>query len=295
MNWHGRWKRAGDLAVDRELVLLVLGGITLGPMLVRAGLQRSVPLQAPSACALERACWHQLWSPLLPPTIAFIALIGWAVIEPEEAEVLPLPLFVLAAPFVVVWMRAAVRAIWGVRRPREIETAATIGILRPRVVVAFEFLRCIDPDAGHAVKAHEAAHARHHDPFRVWAAQFATDLQWPGRGAARRFSHWRHALELARDEEIRRQGIEGADLAAAVIAALRFGHTKASPAVAIVGGHQRVSERIARLLAPLPEANNDVHTSNRLRMSAVAAPIAALMFGATFGEAIVRALVHTIP
>jgi len=145
------------------------------------------------------------------------------------------------------------------------------------------------------VRAHEAAHARHRDPLRVWAGQFATDLQWPGRGATDRLAQWRHALELARDEEVRRHGIDGADLAAAVIAALQFANANASHAVSIVGSHERVRERIITLLEPLSTVEDEWPVPSSFRASAIAGPLGAVAFGATFGEAIVRALVQTIP
>jgi hypothetical protein len=282
--------------VDRELVLLILGAVTLGPLLLRAGMQRRVHAHPIGACALERTCWQQIWAPLVPSAIVCGALVGWVVIEPEEAEVLPLPLIVLAAPFLFVWMRATVRAIWSLRRPRSVATAATIGLIRPRVIVASDFLQAIDPDVAGAVAAHEAAHAWHRDPLRVWTAQLVTDLQWPGRGAVYRVTEWRHALELARDEEIRRAGIDGADLAAAVIAALRFGSATRSATVSIVGGHGGICDRVGRLLAPLPEIQDESQPSaSPFGWSTVAGPLGALLFGAFCGEAIVRALVHTIP
>jgi BlaR1 peptidase M56 len=297
MNSRARSRRAGDLVVDRELVLLILGAVTLGPLLLRAGMQRCVHAHPIGACALERTCWQQIWAPLVPSAIVCGALVGWVVIEPEEAEVLPLPLILLAAPFLFVWMRATVRAIWSLRRPRSVATAATIGLIRPRVIVASDFLQAIDPDVADAVAAHEAAHARHRDPLRVWTAQLVTDLQWPGPGAVHRLTEWRHALELARDEEIRRAGIDGADLAAAVITALRFGPaTRSATTVSIVGGHERICDRVGRLLAPLPETHDESQRSvSPFRWSTVAGPLGALVFGAFCGEAIVRALVHAIP
>jgi len=176
-----------------------------------------------------------------------------------------------------------------------VATAATVGIIRPRVVIASEFLRVLDSTARNAVRAHEAAHARHRDPLRVWVAQIVTDLQWPGRGATDRFAQWRYALELARDEEVRRLGVEGADLAAAVIAALQFANANASHAVSIVGSHERVRERIITLLEPLSTVEDEWPVPSSFRASAIAGPLGAVAFGATFGEAIVRALVQTIP
>jgi BlaR1 peptidase M56 len=280
--------------VDRELVFLILGALTLGPLLLRAGVQPAVDAPAPTLCRLERDCWRRLWAPLLPAVTVFGALVGWALIEPDDAELLPLPLIAIGMPFLLLWMRAAVRALWGLRRT-SVPTAATLGLLRPRVVIAPQFMQTIDDTAQHAVRAHEAAHARHRDPLRVWAAQFATDLQWPGRGATDRLAQWRHALELARDEEVRRHGIDGADLAAAVIAALQFANANASHALSIVGSHERVRERIITLLAPLSTVEDEWPVPSSFRASAIAGPLGAVAFGATFGEAIVRALVQTIP
>jgi beta-lactamase regulating signal transducer with metallopeptidase domain len=232
--------------------------------------------------------------PLRPAAIVFCALTGWVAVEPDDAELMPLPVILLGVPFVAVWVRAAVRALWGLRHVRVVSTAATLGVFRPRVVIAPAFLRDIDDAARAAVEAHEAAHLNHRDPLRVWVAQLATDLQWPGRRAQQRFSQWRHALELARDEEVRRLGVDGADLAAAVIAALRFSSAKTSPAVSIVGHHHRVRDRIGRLLAPLPPVHQEPEMSKRWRASAMAAAVAAIVFGATCGEMLVQTLAHSI-
>ena len=280
--------------MDRELVFLVFGALTLGPLLLLAGMRRAVPAQASNACALERDRWRRVWAPLLPSAIVFGALVGWAVFEPENAEALPLSLIVMGVPIGVMWVRVAVRALWGLRRASAVSTAATVGLIRPRIVIAPAFWRAIDEAARDAVTAHESAHARHRDPLRVWAAQLAADLQWPGRGANTRLAQWRHALELARDEEARRQGVDGADLAAAVIVALRLGSVTFSEGVSIVGSHEGVRDRIHRLLAPLPATEDESTQPRSFRVAMIGGLLGAAMFGASFGEAIVRALVHTI-
>lgn len=280
--------------MDRELVLLVFSALTLGPLLLVAGLTPARQTRAISARGLERACWRRLWVPLLPSAIVSGGLIGWAAIEPANAERLPLPLIVMGVPIAAVWIRASLRALSGLRRPAAIATAATCGVMRPRIVIAPAFLRTLDDAAGAAVAAHEGAHARHRDPLRVWAARLASDLQWPGRGATTRLAQWRHALELARDEEVRRHGVDGADLAAAVIAALRFGTVSAPPTVSIVGTHEGVRDRIHRLLAPLPHLEHPSTPSPWLSAASLAAPLGAAVLGASFGEAVVRALVQTL-
>jgi hypothetical protein len=120
-------------------------------------------------------------------------------------------------------------------------------------VVAPELARALDETALQAALAHERTHVRHRDPLRIWLAQFVTDLQWPCGSAQRRFTGWLASLEQARDDEARCAGIEGADLAAAVLSALRF-QTRASAAATLIGRPEALAARIARLLQPLPES-----------------------------------------
>ena len=91
--------------------------------------------------------------------------------------------------------------------PKQIRSAATVALLRPRVVVCETFGAQLDEHALAAALAHEQAHARHRDPLRIWLAQIVTDLQWPLSGARARFEQWLFALELARDEEAPRDAI----------------------------------------------------------------------------------------
>jgi beta-lactamase regulating signal transducer with metallopeptidase domain len=128
-----------------------------------------------------------------------------------------------------------------------------VGLLRPRIVVAPELAKALDEHALRAALAHERTHVRHRDPLRIWLAQFVTDLQWPWTPARRRFTGWLAALEYARDDEARAAGIEGADLAAAVIGSLRFQIGTAAAAATLIGQPEVLPARIARLLRPLPE------------------------------------------
>ena len=98
--------------MDRELVFLVFSTLTLGPLLLLAGMRRAAQAQASSACGLQRDCWRRLWAPLLPSGIVFGALFGWALIDPDQAVRLPLPLIVIGVPIYVVWGRVLVRARW---------------------------------------------------------------------------------------------------------------------------------------------------------------------------------------
>ncbi|WP_256445441.1 M48 family metalloprotease [Pyxidicoccus parkwayensis] len=131
--------------------------------------------------------------------------------------------------------------------------AMTVGVLRPRVLIHDDLIESLDAPALRAVRAHEEAHARARDPLRIWLAQFATDMQWPIPGAACRLYAWRNALEVARDDDARRCGIDGVDLVAALVAAARLssGGPEGMAATA-VGNGSFLRERIARLLSPIP-------------------------------------------
>jgi len=61
-------------------------------------------------------------------------------------------------------------------------------------------------------------------------------------------------LELARDDEARAGGIDGADLAAAVLGSVRFQVSGSVAAATLIGRPEALRGRIARLLAPLPAA-----------------------------------------
>jgi len=57
---------------------------------------------------------------------------------------------------------------------------------------------------------------------------------------------------LARDEEARDGGVDGEDLAAALISAVRLSQRRVvSPAATLVDGEQALVLRVGRLLAPL--------------------------------------------
>lgn len=217
------YANAGGPAVDRELLLAGLVVAAAGVTLFMAGLsRRTVNDPTVSARRWERLSWRTLWWPMVPVVVASSILIGWAIIEPAESdEHLPASAALLATVVVGMWVQAAVRAIHALamRKPC---LAGTVGLWRPRVVVSEDLRQHVDADAWEAIQAHEAAHVRHRDPLRIWLVQLLTDLQWPGPGARRRFDHWRHVLELARDEEARESGVDGADLAAAVLVAARL-------------------------------------------------------------------------
>ena len=271
--------------MDRELVLVIVILVTGGIGAVAVGLVPS-PRRSDDVVRSERALWRAITRPLAAIGLVVATIIGWALQEPRHAEVLRSPLLLLAALVAFVWVRAAVRAGFSLRTPAD-EPAMTIGLLHPRIVVSTEFAAAIDRDVLAAVIAHEAAHARHRDPLRIFIAQLATDLQWPSRQAHTRLDDWTSALEMARDDEARSSGADGADLAAGIVAAARIKQTT-SGAVARLTGAQLVV-RIERLLRPLSHhgAGSPSRTTGIIWLVALGAAVA---FGALCGESIVSAL-----
>ena len=105
-----------------------------------------------------------------------------------------------------------------------------------------------------AALEHERAHVRGRDPLRIWLASIVTDMQWPWPPARRRFTAWLRALEIARDDEARANGVRGADLAAAILAiatAQRALPTHCATAP-LTDDSRRLQDRIARLLGDEP-------------------------------------------
>ena len=241
----------------------------------------------------ERRTWLALWLPLAPAAVGLAALAGWALQEPRLTDEILRPLTpLLVAPLGCVWLRALWRAGRALVRPRVPPLAATLGLLRPRIAIDPRLARDLDGAAGAAVLAHERAHCLHHDPLRIWLGQIASDLQWPSARAAARFSAWRQALELARDEEARAGGVDGEDLAAALIGAARLGQGRALTAAApLIDVEQALVLRVGRLLAPLraPAATRRWWLGLAFAGS-LALLAASAIFGLAHGDLLVRAL-----
>jgi BlaR1 peptidase M56 len=296
--------------MDRELVLAVLIAGLCGPTLLCFGL---LPLSTPAtpsrerAGARERAAWLRLWLPLAPAVVLLAFLCGWALQEPDTSEARPRMVEILAvAPFGLIWLRAALRAVRALLAPARKPLAATRGLFRPRAWIAPELRARLDEPALQAALAHEAAHARHFDPLRLWLAQIATDVQWPSPAAARRFATWRRALELARDEEACEQGVEGSDLAAALIEAARLAMVPDARGTAAAlfappargeGDAPAFQDRVFRLLergaaGGAPAARSRPAWVAVTLLTTVLAAVTVI--GVVYGERIIAAVVGTI-
>ena len=273
--------------MDRELVLAVLVVFLCGSTLTAAGWYPSGATEALSVRALERRTWQRLWLPFVPALLLLAALCGWASVEPEQSERVPSFLIVGALPFAALLLHAGGRALLSLRRVDQDQAMATIGLLRPRIVVSPEVVKTLDARALAAGLEHERAHARHRDPLRIWLAHFGTDLLLPWPVAASRLLCWRRALELARDEEARLAGVAGADLAAAVLAALRIGQKGAWSSVATLGGDTAfLEERIARLMEPI-DPRSETPRRAFWPLAVIVGITSASFLGAHFGERVV--------
>lgn len=257
MNWNAQSLHIGNRSVEREsllaMLIVLLGGSALQLFAVWPGRIR----HESASRRLERVRWLVLWWPTAPALTVAAWLCGWALSQPD-----PVPahvgrlIFIGALPFAVVGGRALLRAVWSLCHSSRVYGIATVGLLRPRIVVAPELAKALDAHALQAALAHERTHVRHRDPLRIWLAQIVTDLQWPWAPPRRRFTGWLAALECARDDEARSAGVEGADLAAAVLSSLRF-QLEAASAATLIGQPEALPARIARLLRPLAESPPD--------------------------------------
>ena len=275
--------------MDRELVLAALAVLVVG-----AAVPVGALLAAPFECAddprrpgrdLERRTTRRLLIPLLPSAFVVAILLGWVIVEPEASERVPWSACVVAAPVLLVWSRALGRAVHALV-PRRVRTAATVGLVAPRVILDARFAGQVDEHALQAVLAHERAHVAHRDPLRIWLGQIVTDLQWPIPGARIRFMRWLMALELARDEEARGE-VEGADLAAAIIAAARIERPTPYAHAGIAPADAALKLRVERLLGPAPAAAaaGSLRAPTLLFLLVIAA---SFFLGAGFGESLVR-------
>ena len=280
--------------MSREIVLATMVLVLCGagawlaswvPAAREAGERREL-----SGRRLEAGSWRRIWLTLLPAAIALATMVGWVLQEPDMTDELlrPTAAFV-AIPVGLVWLRCALRAGVALRRARVAPPIATVGLLRPRIVIAEDVRHALDPDALAAALAHERVHVRHRDPLRIWLAQIATDLQWPSPAARRRFAHWLTALEIARDEEARLDGASGEDLAAAVVSVARMPWRSLGAAVAgLTRAETSLASRIHRLLAPVPPDRG--RRSVALRLTVLAALLASVAIGAAYGDDVLRAM-----
>ena len=276
--------------MERDVLLCALVALVGWPVVAASALARPSPeplRPSEAAAQAEQRHWVGLWIGVVPAACAVALLCGWAFAEPDPSdESLGGWRIAAAVACCVPVVRAVVRAMIAAMRPVTVRSAATIGLLRPRVVVDPAFEDGVTRAQLAAVLAHERAHAANRDPLRAWAAQIATDLQWPAISASPRLERWRQALEWARDDDARRDGIAGEDLAAAIVAAVRHQRGEQTSGVGFVGPNE-LRARVQRLLTDAPAPSRVV----TLPMWPVAAIAGAAVFGFAWGDPIVRLIV----
>jgi hypothetical protein len=280
--------------MERECFLSILVALLGGTMMLACGWWPARDAGGGSARHLERLRWRHIWLPLVPSLIMAAWLFGWALAEPdptpEKASIL---LILVSVPFALLFGRAAIRAVWSLVRDEGEVVTATVGLLRPWILFSPYLAKTLDDRTVEAALAHERAHARHRDPLRIWLAQLATDLQWPWPQAQKRFQLWILALELARDEEARASGVDGTDLATAILAAARLGRQAILPAnAALISDPSTLKERISRLLEPLPLEQAPTHTMTWTAVVVIPILLGTIGLGSVFGEQIVRTLLR---
>lgn len=284
------------------ILMMLLGGLALQPFVWWPFTEHA---ELP-AVELERRSWRRLWYPVVPTLLVAAWLCGWALREPDPVRDPLNPWVLLGAwlPLGFIFARAAARAIWSLLRHPIDCGVFTVGLIRPQVVFSPFLAKQLDEGVIRAALAHERAHAIHLDPLRIWLAQLLTDLQWPCPWASRRLEVWLEALELARDDQARAEGADGADLAAAVLGSVRYLERIAASCspmhltgtqlahARLIGDPSALRKRVSRLLAP-SQPSCDISAGVRhLGRAGLLIPLLllALVLGAVYGEHIIRPL-----
>jgi hypothetical protein len=286
-----------------SLLIMLLGGLALQPFVCWPA---SAAAELPAREA-ERRGWRRLWYPVLPLLMVAACLCGWALREPDPVrDPLDRAVLLLAwLPFGVIFARAAARAAWSLLRTPADCGVSTVGLIQPQVVFSPFLAKQLEDGVIRAALAHERAHAVHRDPLRIWVAQLITDLQWPWPWAGGRLEQWLQALELARDDEARAAGADGADLAAAVLGSVRYLERVAAPGAGLrltgtqlaharlIGDPGALRKRVTRLLAPLSQGARAAPANGRNRsmgLALLALLLTSLALGVVYGDHIVRPL-----
>lgn len=293
--------------MERESLLGILVMLLGGALLQLFALWPwRVAREAPPG-ELERRTWIGLWLPVVPTLLVAAGLLGWALQESEPVRdpFGPGVLLAIWAPFGLVFLRATARAAWALASRAADCAVSTVGLIRPQVVFSPFLAKQLEEGVIRAALAHERSHALHRDPLRIWIAQLVTDLQWPWPSAKLRFEAWLDALELARDDEARASGVDGADLAAAVLASVRFlshlrpqesGRFKGTQLAhaRLTGDSRALRNRVSLLLAPVPEVGHRAAQRPGMLDAAgyllIPTLLTAVLLGVVYGERLVRPL-----
>ncbi len=273
--------------MEREATLLVVSLAVCSALCIAFGaLAHPLGRFERSGRHAEVLAWRRIWMPLLPAALALVVFAGWALQAADQTDDAVDPILLVAAlPGAIILARAVARAVsalfW-----RGNPLAATVGLLRPTVIIDRSLVEMLDADALAAVRAHELAHARHRDPLQIWLAQLAIDLQWPAPSAPLRFRQWLHSLEVARDEEARESGTSGDALASAIVSVAQLAHDHSRPFASLLGSGEMLRDRVRRLLRPLAPARR--HRVALLGTAIAILVASALAVGIIGGDRVLR-------
>ncbi len=231
----------------------------------------------------EDNAWRRLVLPARAGLAAIAFCAGWAAQEPDPSDERASAVLIVAACAVTfVVCRAAWRAALALRfEPGDI-VVGTVGLARPRVLVAPRFVRAASAEALAAALEHERVHVRRRDPLRMWLGRIAADLQWP-LPTRKRHAAWLLSIEVRCDDEAVRAGTSPLALAEALLAAARL-QQGYPPAVAGVAGEpSHLEARVRRLLCEAPARH--VPASSAAPWIGALASLAVLALAASAGMA----------
>jgi hypothetical protein len=131
--------------MERECFLSVLIALLDGTMILACGWWPAHDAGGGSARYLERLRWRHIWLPLVPAVIVAAWLCGWAYAEPDPTpEKASMLLILTSVPFALLFGRAAMRSLWSLVRDEVDVVTATVGLLRPWVLVSPYLAKALD-------------------------------------------------------------------------------------------------------------------------------------------------------
>jgi beta-lactamase regulating signal transducer with metallopeptidase domain len=152
------------------------------------------------------------------------------------------------------------------------EPIATLGVLRPRVVIDASFAARLDEDALLAALKHEAEHARNWDPLRYFLAWWAVSINPVGTWLlGPELRRWILGQEIHCDREAVLNGASAPALAQALVQAARFPAGSGCPAL------RAADAQILRLRVGLLMAYADRHPQRWGRVPALRFALAGLL------------------
>ena len=279
--------------MDRSAVVVTVFVAFAAIALWCSALLAAVP--RPGQFSAEAAAWRRIFQPLIAPLLIVAAVLGWVVADPDDCESVGVTVSAIAVAAGLVILRALVRAVRAARA-RSPVLAGTLGLFSPTIYVSPEVRSALDERSLAALLTHERAHARHRDPARLLIAQFATDIQWPLPGARRRWLAWRQALEIARDDEALEAGVDGADLAHAIVTCARVAQrVSVGDAIAhVLGAGEMLTSRVQRLLNEPTLPRLAGACQHRWAIVIVGVPLS-FFIGTTLGDAMIEGLLSALP